>query len=426
MALNKIGRIGESVFNGSFESINFFSKKNLLDFDLILINLSHVFLEFNSKIRKNTNHYDEIDTEISKRRNDFSRFLAHEGKLILFLNISPFALELSNPSLLEYFQDFNLNLFSIFGLNSTDFKLEEISGSVYSDLGALKKLNDQFNFKYDYKFEKFAGKPILSTQKGSYVVGVKCDVENGQIFILPNFTTHVDMDIILKETQTKSALEELLKNSKDIKEIKIKTPDWLKDFEIKGEDEFLTLGKKLANKQKELDIEILENNSKLDEYFKLKQLVFSGDDTLEVLIKEVFENFGFNVKVPEGNKDDLIIDEEDFTAVVEIKGLKHSGSTKNAMQVEKWVTNYALDNESDPPKGILIINAFKELAPANRTENPFPPDMLKYSELRNHCLMLTLDLLNIIVDFKKGLLNKNEIQELLKNTVGVLKYEPKT
>ena len=156
----------------------------------------------------------------------------------------------------------------------------------------------------------------------------------------------------------------------------------------------------------------------------MKRLIFAGDVALEEAVEQVFCGFGFNVMVPEGNKDDLNILEEDFKAVVEVKGLTKSASTSNAMQLEKWASNYGYEN-SIVPKAILIVNAFKELAPPDRKEKVFPNDMLDYSLPRNHCLMITLDLLNVYIDFKAGLINKAEIQQLIASTVGAFNYIPR-
>lgn len=95
----------------------------------------------------------------------------------------------------------------------------------------------------------------------------------------------------------------------------------------------------------------------------------------------------------------------------------------HVMQLEKWVSNFGMENNGEHVKGILILNPFRGKNPKLRKENPFPSDMLDYSEKRGHCLILTEDLLRLYIDYIENLISKQEIEEVLFNTIGILKYK---
>ena len=120
----------------------------------------------------------------------------------------------------------------------------------------------------------------------------------------------------------------------------------------------------------------------------------------------------------------MIAQYKDFVSVIEIKGLKGSGAKNNVRQLENWVNNYSM-TKNEEAKGLLIINTFKTLPIEERTALSFPPDMVNFSIQRNHCLILTLDLVNLYIDFEENLITIDEIALLLNACVGVLKYVPR-
>lgn len=158
-------------------------------------------------------------------------------------------------------------------------------------------------------------------------------------------------------------------------------------------------------------------------YEILKSILFTSGKFLETGISIAFEHLGINFLVPEGSLTDLIIREQEKYIAIEVKGVTGSASLKNSRQLEDWVNRtadqYDLDEEV---KGLLIINAYNHLPVAERTGITFPPNVIEFSKKRNHCLMTTISLFNMIRDFDAKLLTKDKIIKLLINTDGVLNY----
>lgn len=122
-----------------------------------------------------------------------------------------------------------------------------------------------------------------------------------------------------------------------------------------------------------------------------EQLYLGTGRMLELRVKDVFEKLGGVLVEPEPGRDDWRVDFDGRPAVVEIKGTTKSAAEKHAAQLEKWVAG-AFEESGVMPKGILIVNTWRETPLDQRDQDDFPAQMLPYSEGRGHCLATGLDL----------------------------------
>jgi len=412
----KIGQIGDILDDsGAVESIHYFSNRNFSDFDILLVKVSKLYKELTENFKlAHSLEYARIDAFLDMTKTEFREFLNHGGLVLLFLDQIPMEKPVEPVTA---FQLRNENEFSLLMLNSDDFDFHTKVGNEFGQLGDLEGLQAYFKFQYRFLWDQVAGTPLFKPKKGKGYAGFKSKVGKGWIYGLPQATRRPFVD-----GGTLSAIKTLREGIYN--DISLQIPGWVERFLVGDEEKYAVLKKKLEKEQKLLQEKILENEQQLEQFLEIKRLIFTGDTALEQVVEDVFRRIGFNVSVPEGNNDDLNIVEKDFTAVVEIKGITKSAATSHAAQLEKWVSSYFADNHVEA-KGILIVNAFKDLAPKDRKENAFPPDLVKFSTKKEHCLMVTLDLLNLYVDFENGLVTKEEIKVLLSTTVGILSYEPR-
>src|SRR5207248_9381894 len=68
-----------------------------------------------------------------------------------------------------------------------------------------------------------------------------------------------------------------------------------------------------------------------------------------------------------------------------------SAAEKHAAQLEKWVANHYGDSGT-APKGLLVVNTWRDTPLVERTGEDFPAQMLPFSQSRGHCLATGLDL----------------------------------
>ena len=110
----------------------------------------------------------------------------------------------------------------------------------------------------------------------------------------------------------------------------------------------------------------------------------------------------------------LLLQFDGWRAIVEIKGQTKSASESNAAQLEKWAA------DATDAKPILLVNAFRDTAPVQRTKDAFPHQMLKYSTAREHALLTTTQLYVAVDKVQRGETTPEAFLTLLRSTVGLL------
>jgi len=280
-------------------------------------------------------------------------------------------------------------------------------------------LNNKKKLRYILKITKSSGIPLMFIKDTNYLVSEFYKVNKGYILILPDI---LSLNSPAESEPFINSTIELIENLDKIKiDSPLEIPDWVKKYTLDGELKEKEKELKLLEKLKTTQDSIEKTRENLSNFNFLKALFSANGNTLEDAVKFVFEEFGFDFIDSKANRDDLIFEVDKKIAVVEIKGLTKSAAEKNSAQLQKWVTNYHLDNDYNP-KGILIVNTFKNEKLENRTTDDFPNQMLNYSNKMEHCLLTGIQLLCIYLDFKADKIKKTEIVKLLFDTIGEIKY----
>lgn len=157
-------------------------------------------------------------------------------------------------------------------------------------------------------------------------------------------------------------------------------------------------------------------------YSSLKRLFTGTGIDLEREVEKIFKTMGFEILEAIENRDDLILKYNDKIAVVEIKGVSKSAAEKHAAQLEKWAANY-FEETGITPKGILLVNSFKDTPINEREEQTFPHQMIKYSTQREHCLLTTLQLITLYYSALEEGSDKDKIIESIFATNGIYENE---
>lgn len=125
-----------------------------------------------------------------------------------------------------------------------------------------------------------------------------------------------------------------------------------------------------------------------------RKILFTGSGAaLEHVDEKALTALGFEVESGAPGRTDRVLTFGGTPAVIEIKGKAKSAAEKDAAQLEKWVAGHHVEHEVQP-KGILLVNAWRDLTLADRESRPtFPEQMLEYSTGRGHCLITGLQLL---------------------------------
>ncbi|MBE5873049.1 MAG: hypothetical protein E7287_01440 [Lachnospiraceae bacterium] len=200
-------------------------------------------------------------------------------------------------------------------------------------------------------------------------------------------------------------------------------PNWAKNIMLFDEKKYVEKNEAIDKKIEKLIEEKNKNSKVLNEISEYKQLLTGTGSSLENIVRKVLLELDFQLEEVEANRTDIIGKYKEISVVFEIKGLTKSAGERNAAQLEKWISEYHVET-GIKPKGVLLVNAFRNKPLRERTELVFPKQMLDYSISREHCLISTVQFLCLFIECKKNKKNKDKIIKEFLNTIGVYsKYD---
>lgn len=391
MKLNEIhfAQIGQQF---KLERVHFLSKQNLLEYDAIIMSLATLVHE---------STHESLDL-IDHRINDLSEFskvkkipviLTYDGN-----NFFPDSMGIRRP----FLERMGIEMTTI---NGNGRKIDPNMSSLFADF--LLEYHDKF--EYGICFSSTPGVPIGNAKEKAHMY-VGCYTQ--EFVILPSIRREVSDQFLID-------LYEVCKKvwNSDIDQIEL--PKWTKDYLLPGEKDdrnnLLVIEKEIDKlQQAKLEMEV-----KLAKYQPIKRLWSSSGSELEIAVRDVFIELGFNMLPSDAGRDDILMEWKGKPIVGEVKGLSKSAAEKNAAQLEKWVSLH-IERHDVQPKALLVVNTFRNLPLSERLENSFPHQMLNYSKNREHVLMTTLQLCNLLLYCRKHSEQRETVIEKLLGTIGIL------
>ena len=177
-------------------------------------------------------------------------------------------------------------------------------------------------------------------------------------------------------------------------------PAWAQRFATPGTLEFeADVVKQLASVDR-ARARLAKAQEKADHARLLDQLYLGTGRALELRVADVMKLLGGEVSEPEPGRADWHVDFAGSPVVLEVKGMTRSAAEKHAAQLEKWVAE-AIEVSGTAPKGVLVVNTWRDVPLDQRDKDDFPAQMLPYSEARNHCLLTGLELFVIAQEVQR-------------------------
>lgn len=417
-------QIGKTFNNYGIPTLKYFSSDYILEADILIINLELIdkevdrIFEFNNGVFQiSQRDLDSFQKKLKQRTQEIEKYLAKGGNLFVFL---PDSLYQNFNAKVDGGEDQNIefNLLQTIGLEIKDFEIVEQHGTIITVNEELNFFFKQFRCSYSLYFAKYIGIPVAKIVRSDWPVSLLIPSNNGHIIILPELEetiTGLVADAFI-------AFDKILRNGSNLDSNTEQAPIWVNDYTFGDEEKEIDHLNNLLDRQKHIQLEINKQLETLNYFIELKRLLFSSGKNLERIVEKVFEEFGYSLEPPVPNRDDLILKFNGDVGVVEIKVLKGSSAEKHAAQLMKWVNNYHMENEINP-KGILIVNTYKDKPLEDRTEADFPDQMLPYAKQQKFCLVTTKTVLMVYLDFKSNLITIEQIHKLLFDTVGILEYQ---
>lgn len=198
-------------------------------------------------------------------------------------------------------------------------------------------------------------------------------------------------------------------------------PSWCSSYTLPHDFE---LGGDIQNLEKEIKSikDKISKHKDLISKSEQRKILFAGSGKeIEDQVKEILEDMGFAFMKGLQDGEGSIFKYNDRTAVIAVRGVPGSAIEKHAIQLEKSIIEYYSSHEV-MPKGVLVVNVYKDTPLNDRKEAPFPSNLISYSEKRDHCLITGLQLLGLYLDCKDNPDKKAQMIASIFSTNGVFGY----
>jgi hypothetical protein len=158
-------------------------------------------------------------------------------------------------------------------------------------------------------------------------------------------------------------------------------PDWISEYEFE--------------EKRELREEVQESNDKIAEYQVIEQLLFGTGVPLEKSAKQALQEMDLG---PDGteNDEDILIEVDGHTYVLEVKGVSGQVSKGNINQLGGWLDKKISEGiKADELTGVLLHNHERNTNPEDRGE-PLTSHAKEFLKYRNSTHISTVDLYQIV------------------------------
>lgn len=300
----------------------------------------------------------------------------------------------------------------------------EGEGALSAFLRKYRKL-----LRYDAVMTTAPGTTFASVEGTDRVVGsyVKTK-EGGLLVMLPALALADDIDeetdeVIWKDDAVQVQVDLLDAINKMTGSAVNSRPAWSEKYATKGQLELRKTVVKQQARIEEARAKLATLQQQKEEAEAKDQLFLGTGRALELQVKEVLELLNGKVTEPEPGRDDWKVEFPERRAVVEVKGVVKSAAEKNAAQLEKWVAG-EMEETGVAPKGVLVVNTWRERELEKRTEADFPNQMIPYCTGREHCLITGLQLFVIRVEIEADPSKADFWRQKILDTSGVLEGVP--
>lgn len=204
----------------------------------------------------------------------------------------------------------------------------------------------------------------------------------------------------------------------------LQLPEWASGFSLPGEEQLKAEISTTSQKIEGLRKEAKDRARALDDLRLHKLLVTGFDSALENAVDRVLSDLGFEVQRGPKGRVDLTAVYGHRKFAVEVQGVKRGAKEGHARKLTIWVNEVALADGKEP-KGLLVVNPYREMPLAERNGNNYwPGETIEVCKRGGHCAITGLQLLGLYLDAKDDSAKREELIDRLFDTVGLFEgYE---
>ncbi len=423
--------MGVSVIQNFFLSAEigskkFFSDHYFIDDSMLLMRISSLRAELGAITSPSSSITPQtrtgLDNWLERKKTELSEFYGHGGEVVVIVDDNP---------VMTYFyttgSKYEVDIISLLNIELFNIVYTPILGTDFNCNSLLQELFNGRNVKFHYSFsnETKEIKALANTIRSKNIVSFSAEIKRGKLLAIPNLQFNINSSQLssTKEYFIDQVTKILKTDYNNLSDLTVDAPQWVEEFIFSNQQVQQCKLEPLIEKRNEIDGEIIKKKELIKRYNILKSVLYAKGKPLEIAVCKCFEHLNIEYKVPEGSDTDLTIQNGNLFFAIEIKGASGSATKQHTRQLEEWTISCANSNDLEDVKGLLIINAFCETPIAERNSIVFPPNVIEYSKARQHCLMTTTTLLELIKTYDDKMLKGQAILQLINQTSGILDYK---
>jgi len=399
----RVATLGVTLIHPATNRVEMFSRNTLLDYEALILDVDGVVKEMTGNMpsyastgRVERQEADAIEYYLEERRKQITEIQKLGRPVIAFCS--------STHTILVNSARPDINIGSYLPGAGPAFHSSAGENVVFQGPEPYKtfaqKLDDLFC--YAAILEPCPGKPLFFLKGTKKALGAVVE-QSGKWTLLspklkPTPRTIISQNLTHPHRFVEAALE--LFRTRTVSGTEFAPPAWQSSYILQPERPLLDRrnAERQALQQAQQKLSATEANLKaLDE---LKRAFTSNGDVLVDIVANLLRSLGLTVEPGPEVKDDLIARGHGHVFVIEVKGRDKTGSgEKDARQLDSWVSRYAHEHDQEKePKGLLIVNGYKDLPLDQRMEPTFPHAMLDYVQRKQQCAITGTQLLCLALE----------------------------
>lgn len=192
-------------------------------------------------------------------------------------------------------------------------------------------------------------------------------------------------------------------------------PAWLGNWEFSPEIKILKERDSIIEDYRRVEQE-------LKHYEDIKRILWAHDIELVSAVSMLLKELGFDVQLVENKgRQDIEIKHNDFSAIIEVKGLKAYANNDDLRELLDWYVTASKENPN--VKGILILNHFRGKDLIDReNEQPLTEAALNIAKNNKFCVLTTMELFKIYEKFLAKKIKLEQIRDKMAKAKGIVTF----
>lgn len=237
--------------------------------------------------------------------------------------------------------------------------------------------------------------------------------ELGPIVILPD----------VPELETREALNLILEDLLGQPQMAL-PPEWAAEVSVPGIAEYQRQIEEHHQAIRELEGKIATADGLKSEREWYKKLLYATGPELEQVFCKCLEKLGATIVPAQYWQEEFVFDFEGTRCLVECKGVSKSAARAHVNQLTTYVDEYQ-ERERTAGKGVLFVNAWRNLPPAQRGQYGtavFPPNVVERAIQLGFALVSSLDFFDAFCQFLDGKVESDSIVRKMVAAIGVVEF----